>query len=52
MELLISKNTVEIHLQTAIGYKSSDFDKFIREAQEFDLKELFCEDFYNDLLST
>lgn len=48
--LLINKATVEKFLQVAIGYDASDFDRFIREAQEFDLKPLLCDDFYFDML--
>ena len=48
--LLIDKVTVEKYLQIAIGYSTTEFERFIREAQEFDLKPLLCEDFYFDLL--
>ena len=48
--LLIAKATVEKYLQVAIGYNTDDFNRFIREAQEFDLKPLMCEDFYYDMI--
>lgn len=50
LPLLIDKATVEKFLQVAIGYSTAEFDRFIREAQEFDLKPLVCEDFYYDLV--
>lgn len=50
MELLINKSKVAEVLQVAIGYDSKEFDVFIREAQDFDLKPLLCEDFYYDLV--
>lgn len=48
--LLINKATVEKYLQVAIGFDTSYFDRFIREAQEFDLKPLLCDEFYFDML--
>lgn len=51
MKLLINKDTVAVKLQVAIGYSDKDFETFINEAQEFDLKPLVEEDFYFDLLS-
>jgi hypothetical protein len=48
--LLINKATVEKYLQVAIGYDTNDFNRFIREAQEFDLKPLLCDEFYFDML--
>lgn len=51
MTLLITKEIVAEKLQVAIGYDDKEFDTFIREAQELDLKPLLCEDFYYDLLS-
>ncbi|MFL0067766.1 hypothetical protein V2605_03455 [Tenacibaculum maritimum] len=50
MILLTNKVNVSKFLQVAIGYKESDFNKFIEEAQTFDFKELVCEEFYYDLL--
>lgn len=50
MVLLINKAKVSEILQVAIGYNSDEFDVFIREAQDFDLKPLLCEDFYFELL--
>lgn len=49
--LLITKAIVEKYLQVAIGFSETEFERFIREAQEFDLKPLMCEDFYFDMLS-
>lgn len=34
----------------AIGLSDRDFERFIREAQEFDLKPLLCDEFYFDML--
>lgn len=48
--LLITKSKVEQYLQLAIGYSTQEFERFIREAQEFDLKPLLCEDFYYEIL--
>lgn len=50
MELLITKADVARILQVAIGYNENEFNNFIREAQDFDLKPLLCEDFYFELL--
>lgn len=49
--LLTTKAKVETYLQIAIGYSVQEFERFIREAQEFDLKPLLCEDFYFELVS-
>lgn len=48
--LLITKSKVEQYLQLAIGYSEKEFERFIREAQEFDLKPLFCEEFYFEMV--
>lgn len=48
--LLITKAVAEKYLQIAIGFSETEFERFIREAQEFDLKPLLCEDFYFDML--
>lgn len=48
MELLINKTTTANILQISLGISETEFNKFILEAQKFDLKELFNEDFYND----
>jgi hypothetical protein len=50
MELLINKSDVAGILQVAIGYNETQFNVFIREAQDFDLKPLFREEFYIDLV--
>ncbi|WP_228853242.1 DUF6712 family protein [Aegicerativicinus sediminis] len=50
MELLINKAKVSEILQVAIGYNEKEFEVFIREAQDFDLKPLLCEDFYYELV--
>jgi len=50
MVLLINKAHVSKILQVAIGYNSDEFDVFIREAQDFDLKPLLLEDFYYELM--
>lgn len=51
MELLTSKEKVALVLQVAAGYQESDFDVYIREAQDFDLKPLLCESFYFELIN-
>lgn len=51
MILLIDKNQVAQKLQVAIGYDLSEYNTFINEAQEFDLKPLVSEDFFFDLLA-
>jgi len=51
MILLITKSVVATKLQTAIGYSDADFNSYINEAQEFDLKPLVEENFYFDLLA-
>lgn len=50
MELLTNKNKISKILQVAIGYNEEQFDVFIREAQDFDLKPILCEDFYYELI--
>ncbi len=50
MELLIDKETVSKYLNVAIGCSDKDFNRYIEEAQEFDLRPLVCEDFFNSLL--
>ncbi len=50
MILLTTKTNVSKSLHVAIGVSETDFNKYIQEAQEFDLKELVCEDFYSDLI--
>ena len=50
MVLLINKDKVAAVLQVAIGYNASEFNVFIREAQDFDFKPLVCEEFYYDLI--
>ena len=50
MELLINKAKVSEILQVAIGYNEDEFNVFIREAQDFDLKPMLCEKFYFELL--
>lgn len=50
MELLINKAKVSEILQVAIGYNEDEFNVFIREAQDFDLKPMLCEKFYHLLV--
>lgn len=50
MELLISKSDVEKYFQVAIGRNETEFNKYIRQAQQFDLKKLMPEQFFYDLL--
>ncbi len=51
MQLLTSKTKVSEILQVAIGYNESEFNVYIREAQDFDLKPMLCEDFYFELVA-
>lgn len=50
MAQLITKAQAMAFLQIAVGVSDSEYNNFIEQAQEFDLKELVCEEFYNDLL--
>lgn len=50
LNLLINKAKVSSLLQVAIGVTDAEFNKFIEEAQKFDLKPLVCEEFFYDLL--
>lgn len=50
MELLINKAKVEAILQVAVGVNEQEFNNYIREAQDFDLKPLLCEKFYFQLI--
>jgi len=50
MVLLITKAQAVAFLQIAVGVADSEYEKFIDQAQEFDIKPLMCEDFYYDLL--
>jgi hypothetical protein len=47
MDLKIDKAYVSNLLQVAIGFDAVDFNKIIKEAIEFDVQELFCEEFFN-----
>ncbi|MBA4154149.1 hypothetical protein [Flavobacterium sp.] len=50
MILLITKAQAMAFLQIAVGVSDTEYEKFIEQAQDFDLKELVCEEFYHDLL--
>ncbi|MFC5046295.1 hypothetical protein ACFSTE_13335 [Aquimarina hainanensis] len=50
MELLINKSTVESYLNVAIGVSEKEFNTYIEEAQELDLKDILREEFYVDLV--
>lgn len=51
MKLLVNKQECSKYLSVSIFRKEEDFNRFIREAQMFDLKRLVCESFYQDLTS-
>ncbi len=51
MELLISKSEVEKYFQIAIGRKESEFNNFIREAQQFELKKIMPRQLYYDVVA-
>ncbi len=50
MELLINKSVVATYLNVAIGCSDEEFNKYVEEAQEFDLRPIVNEDFFNSLL--
>ncbi len=50
MELLINKDIASKHLQIAIGSNEIEFAKYVAEAQELDLRPLFNEIFFNEIL--
>lgn len=50
MVLLINKEYVASKLQVAIGFDTTDFNAYIREAQLFDFKPLVREEFFMDLI--
>lgn len=49
MERLITKEIVEKYCRISISVSREDFNRFIEEAQDFDLKKLVCEEFYEAL---
>lgn len=51
MKLLVNKQECSKYLSVSLFRKDEDFNRFIREAQMFDLKGLVCEDLFQDLTS-
>lgn len=51
MKLLVNKQECSKYLSVSLFRKEEDFNRFIREAQMFDLKGLVCESFFQDLTS-
>lgn len=51
MSQLINIDVVRKYVQVAIGVNTEEFNKLIKEAQEFDFKPLVCEEFYYDLIA-
>ena len=51
MKLLVNKQDCSKYLSVSLFRKDEEFNRFIREAQMFDLKGLVCESFYQDLTS-
>lgn len=51
MKLLVNKQECSKYLSVSLFRKDEEFNRFIREAQMFDLKCLVCESFYQDLTS-
>ena len=51
MKLLVNKQECSKYLSVSLFRKEEDFNRFIREAQMFDLKGLVCESFFQDLIS-
>lgn len=50
MELLIDKSIVSNYFQVSNGRNNAEFEKYIQQAQLFDLKKLMPERFFYDLL--
>lgn len=50
MATLINKAKVSSLMQVAIGIAEEEFNKYIDEAQKFDLKPLLCDEFYFDMM--
>ena len=48
MKLLVNKQECSKYLSVSL-FRNEEFNRFIREAQMFDLKGLVCESFYQDL---
>lgn len=51
MKLLVNKQECSKYLSVSLFRKEEDFNRFIREAQMFDLKGLVSEAFFQDLTS-
>lgn len=51
MKLLVNKQECSKYLSVSLFRKDEEFNRFIREAQMFDLNGLVCESFYQDLTS-
>ena len=51
MKLLVNKQECSKYLSVSLFRKDEEFNRFIREAQMFDLKGLVCESFFQDLTS-
>lgn len=51
MKLLVNKQECSKYLSVSLFRKEEEFNRFIREAQMFDLKGLVCESFFQDLTS-
>lgn len=51
MDLLINRKTISNLLQTSVGVSDDVVANVIREAQEIDLRDKVCEDFYSDLIA-
>lgn len=51
MKLLVNKQECSKYLSVSLFRKEEDFNRFIREAQIFDLKGLVSEAFFQDLTS-
>ena len=51
MRLLVNRQECSKYLSVSLFRKDEDFNRFIREAQMFDLKGLVCEDLFQDIMS-
>lgn len=51
MRLLVNRQECSKYLSVSLFRKDEDFNRFIREAQMFDLKRLVCEDLFQDIMS-
>lgn len=49
-ELIINKNDIQLFKEISKGRSFDSIERFIREAQDLDLPQVMCQEFYYDLL--